>query len=414
MAAAALLLVAVMSSGMGLFFVVAVFGRATADPQLLHRLLVSLPATAAYAVWYWLVGRASVGELAPVAGPSDATHFAVRGLGYATASMLGIDLLPMSGLLGIAVLAVLCTATLVRLARGAPVGLSAGCLLALFATYVVLGLARAEWEGDQSVRSRYVYVACFFLVLALVDVLSSVDFPERLSAASAAIKGGALIIYALSVSANLEAIQATRAQFQFQADLTRNYLALGSARGDEAWIDNKASFFLLPPVRDIASHVERFNLHVGGRGSSLSVGGRAYEDALVLLSGDRFRVESVRSRNEPMGLHLITAQGRVNVAGNGCVLLSGRRDDAGLTLAVSRNSRVRVASDVAEIGTVGISHDGVVPFRYVGLELRPHAPIAVVVPRIDGDSRRWLLSFRMPHFRGTVEFCAERYRGPGA
>src|SRR3970282_556965 len=55
--ASVLLLASLMSSGMGLFFLIAAFGRTILSPSLRMRTLAVVPPTAAYLLWYLLLGR---------------------------------------------------------------------------------------------------------------------------------------------------------------------------------------------------------------------------------------------------------------------------------------------------------------------------------------------------------------------
>jgi hypothetical protein len=410
---ALLLIAGLMSSGIGLFFVVAVFGRTILDRERRERAWVVVPSIAAYIVWFAALGRDAVGDESSLAGPPDLARFVVRGLGHSTEAMIGLDLFPGGLVLGFAVFAVLVVATVIGLPGGRGVFLAGGCLLSLAAMYTVVGSVRAGLHDHYETRGRYTYVAAFFLVLVIVDLFAA--SPWRSSARTRwktmAIALGVVVVYALSVSANLQALSATRASFEYRAQLTRTYIALVSRHGTDPWFDQDVRFNLMPPVHDLASIVERFHYRVDPHDIA-KPGEKAFDAAVLLLVGDRFRVEGATSVGERVRLDLVDANDLVTTSSRGCIRGSSSGDHSGAAVSVPGGTRVSVTADSEVPGTVGVGHKTTV-MRYVSLPLKAHSAVDVVVPYV-GGVRRWLLVLALPGLRGGVSLCAHRDTGPAA
>ena len=170
-ASAALLLASSMCSGIGLSFLIGLVVRAGADGALRRRALVAVPPALVYAAWYATLGRHGVGEEGELGGPLSVARFTFRGVGHAAEAMVGLDPLPTGRVVGVALVSFLAAVALRRTLRGRPQGLALGCLAGLVAMYALIGVARAELDSDYTTRGRYVYVAAFFLVLCVADLV---------------------------------------------------------------------------------------------------------------------------------------------------------------------------------------------------------------------------------------------------
>ena len=231
---ASLLLVASLaSSGMGVVFLVVTAGRAIADPALRRRALAVVPPFGVYLLWFLLVGRDPLGEDKLFVEPS-AARFVVRGVVYATERVGGLDHLPAGYVWGLLLFLGLSLIVGVRIVRGHPPALAAGCLVGVVAMYTVIALGRlhADPGYDHAVSSRFVYVAAFFLVLTVVDLL-----PPRSSWALRTNRRGiavpALLLVALGcvVVANAWALGEKRSEFQQTADRTRAFIDVALTAG---------------------------------------------------------------------------------------------------------------------------------------------------------------------------------------
>jgi hypothetical protein len=403
--ASLMLLGSVLCSAMGLFFVVAVFARTFLDAGLRRRVSVVVPSVAAYAAWYIAFGRAAVGDQGAIAGPLGLAKFVARGLGHSIAAMLGVDALPGGVALGFAVLFALAVATVLGYLRGRRLALAGGCLLALVAMYASVGLVRADLDDSYETRSRYTYVAAFFLVLVLVDLLTERQWMSRMRRRwASALALGAVVVYASSVSSNLDELHSMRGKFQFQSELTRTYIALALARGDEAWVDQGFRFNSMPPVRELASTVAKSDYRSDVRDVA-KPGDRAFADAVLLLVGDGFRVEPVADRGEPVMLRLVEERGAVATSTRGCVRVVTSGNGAEATVATPGGVRIRVTSQSEVLGTVGLRYES--SGRYTGLRLERGSSVDITVPDIEGI-RRWRLVFALPGQHDRVTLCARR------
>ena len=99
--ASALLIGSLMSSGIGLFFVVAVAGRTVVDRVFRPRVLAVVTPAGAYLVWHASMGRDAGGDAGDLADPVSVTRFALRGIGFSVEAMVGLDRLPTSGVAGV-------------------------------------------------------------------------------------------------------------------------------------------------------------------------------------------------------------------------------------------------------------------------------------------------------------------------
>jgi hypothetical protein len=217
-----------------------------------------------------------------------------------------------------------------------------------------------------------------------------------------------MLVYLSSISANVEALKATRERFLSMARLTRTYIALALVRGDEPWVDRDSSFNMMPTPRDVATVVERFDYPVDRR-LAATRGQPAYEDALIFLLGDRFRVEHSSAHGSPSSLELVDARGLEVTSERRCIRAVGSGADAVLRLSVAGGARVRAmtSSDVA--GIVGLGH-GETPNRYRDLALRRGSSLDVVVPQVSGDPRKWFVLLSLPALRDRIVVCGLRAR----
>ena len=220
--AAALLAGAIMFSGIGLFFGVAVAVRLALTPQRRKDLLWLAPVGVAFAAWYLAFGRAGL----PPNPPPTAANIALLpayvgwGLGSAVAGIIGEG-----GWVGL----VLMVFALIAVARAwrhqgmDPFAL--GVAASLLALYVITGLTRAQLGYQQSGSGRYVYEGAIFLLLLLADAAR--DLPWRGTWRPASV---ACVFLACFSSAALLFTFATAKAVQMQRE-NADLQALAAARG---------------------------------------------------------------------------------------------------------------------------------------------------------------------------------------
>ena len=257
--ASALLVASLMSSGIGLFFVAAVGARTLADRMYRACAVAAAPSAVAYLLWFAAFGHDAVGESREIAGPASVARFVFRSVGFATESMVGLHRAPTGRAVGVAIFLILCMIVVRQLVRGRRQGLAVGCLVGMTSMYTGIGVARAELEPDYTTRSRYVYIAAFFLVLCIADLLrhgaSTRTSPSSRARLAALAAGGLLLAWVVVV--NIGSLFTVRTQFQFQADVTRAIIQLAVEHEGEAWLDPDAGLDFIPPARDLPSLVER-------------------------------------------------------------------------------------------------------------------------------------------------------------
>jgi hypothetical protein len=154
---------------------------------------------------------------------------------------------------GVLLVVALAALALRRALRGRTPALAFGCLAGIVTMYAVIGVARAELESDYTTRSRYVYVAAFFLALCVADLVPrealSGSLPRR--PRSLLLGLGAVLTFAWVVAVNVNALQTGRTQSQFQADVTRAFIDLAVKHEGEPWLDPEAHLALMPPAREL-------------------------------------------------------------------------------------------------------------------------------------------------------------------
>jgi hypothetical protein len=410
--ASILLLASLMSSGMGLFMVVAAFGRTVLDRAARRRTVAVIPPIIAYGLWFLVVGREPVTQAGHLASPVAVGDFVVRGIGHAVGAVSGIRAAPGGSVLSFIAfgLASLATGWAVAKARRPP-ALAAGALLAVAAMYLVIGLARAGLETDFSTRSRYVYVAGFFLVLAAIDWLPQLlAWTSGRKRARVALTGVLLVALVAVTAANVAAFRRLHAQFGRQADLTRAFVELAlSTRGDGGWADPDSVLLGMPPLPVLIDTVERF----GSPGRDDLVpsvvrdpGRDARESALLLMIGSGFRVEPGTGVAAPLPIDVAKVDDAAAAPDDGCLTVTEAGPDARVTVTAPSGARLRVtpSDDGKARALLGLARP---PSSARDLALQSGTPLDVVVPDI-GDGSTWTVRFDLPDAAGTIGVCRIR------
>lgn len=175
-AAAVCLLLSVMSSGVGLFFLPVIAIELQLDRGRRRWLIVLAPAVAAYLVWFLVIGRAhSIVHRSPYsleAIRSLATYVPF-GIGAAVIGLFGLALVYSE--IGLAALAALVVAAWAppRPLPGPRVWAAGAGILA---QYVLIGLVRAQYGDVEAGSGRYVYIAAVFLLVMISEAVGGLPW----------------------------------------------------------------------------------------------------------------------------------------------------------------------------------------------------------------------------------------------
>ena len=406
-AAALLLLLSLMSTGMGIFFLVAAFGRTLLDPALRWRTIAVVPPAIAYAVWYVTLGRNAVAGSGQIAGVGPILEFVARGIGYAVGQFTGLSALPRGRLLALGAFGVASVATTVAvLRRYRPPALAAGSLLAVVAMYVVIGLVRAELPSDFATRSRYVYVAAFFLVLAAADWLPLLrDWTSGRRGARLIVEAVLSVALVAAIVANLAAFGPIRAHFQAHADLTRAYVELALANRGASWIDPASPLPGMPSVPELVAIIDRSGSPLRDDlvpGVAKQPGATARERALLRMIGAGFHAAPGIEAGRPGPLTIIGLEGADADPDGMCATVTATQPDGTVSIAAPSGSRIRVvsANDAPTQARLGLT----TPSLPLELSLAGGTPTDIVIPDV-GDGSTWAVELEIPEVAGRVRLC---------
>ena len=404
----ALLIVALASSGMGLFFVLAAAVRLAVDPAFMRRVAwIAIPA-GVFATWYLTYGRQ--GQSGPFAPPARVVVFAARGLVYAVARVAGFDLGGHASILG-SILAVAALALvagfLVRgtIRRSLP-PLAVGGLVAAVGMYAVVGLTRADLASDFATRSRYVYVAAFLLVPAAADLVSRVGAERRLPAVAVA---GLLALLCLSIGANLVDLRAGRAQFTADARLTRAYLTVLVGHRGASWLDPGGLPLGWPDIDQVEALSARYGspLHDTLIPSDAPPPPAADLDRATLsLALKAFRVVSGRPPSSavtvvPKVLKMVSA---TVVSANACVDVTPAPTGGSVTVAVPGGGFLEVSGPAADLtALLGQLRPPTTRFPLT-LPTRAGGGATLAVPDL-GAGSSWQVRLDFPAGTGRTDMC---------
>jgi hypothetical protein len=405
--AAILLLLSLMSSGMGIFFLVAAFGRTLLDPALRWRTVAVVAPVVVYAAWYLTLGRDAVTGSGDVAGVDAVLRFVVRGVGHAVGAFSGLGALPRGESIAVVVFGVAVVATALAVLRShRPPALAAGALAAIVAMYTVIGLVRAELPSDFATRSRYVYVAAFFLVLAVADWLPLLrDWTTGRPRARLVVEAGLSLALIAAIVANLVAFGPIRARFQANADLTRAYIELALAHRGASWIDPASPLPGMPPLPELIAIIERSGSPLRDDlvpGVVKDPGATARERALLRMIGVGFHAEGGVGGGTPVPLEIVGLDDATVEPDGGCATVTATGSKPGVEVSAPSGSRIRVVAgeDADSRALLGLT----TPSLPLDISLTAGAPTDIVAPDI-GDGSVWTVRLEIPGSAGAVRLC---------
>ncbi len=406
--AALLLIAALMSSGMGLFFLVAGAGRTLLDPAARRRALAIIPPAVVYAVWYVTVGQGSVDRHGHLAGLVEVAAFIVRGIGHAIGAFTGLGRLPLGDSLSVILFAIFAVATVWAVLRShRPPALAAGSLFAIAVMYTIIGTVRADLPADFATRSRYVYVAAFFLMLSAADWLPLLrDWAKGRRVGSVTLVAVVSVAVLVVTVVNLAAFGPIRSQFQAHANLTRAYIELALTRGGEDWIDPGSRPLRIPPLPVLIATVERFGSPLHDSlvpAVARDPGAKGREAALLWMVGGGFSALPAVGGQTPTHLPVVNQADVTIVADGACLIPMRAGPDARVTILVPTGTRVRIDSstDVRLSAQLGLTQP---PSKAIDFDVAANHPVDLSVPDI-GDASVWTVRLDLPEGVGAIRIC---------
>jgi hypothetical protein len=291
-----------------------------------------------------------------------------------------------------------------RRRTAAPLALAA--LAALIVMYVGIGVVRADLASDFTERSRYVYVAAFFMVLLAADLLAGLFLHIQAKRVAIFVMAPLLV---LSITANAADLQAGRGQFQLYADLTRSYVTIIDKSQDQSWMDPAGTLAGWPTVDDVRALVNRYGSlatdeflpSVATRPSDA-----AYEQATLRLVGRGFRVDrgSPPSPKE-LQLRVLAIDGAEPTPIGACLTVAPNGSNPSVTVQAPGGTWIQVSGGSGAGGAL------------LGHKLRPWAgtriplaltkvqPTYVRIPDI-GDGSTWQVTVELPGGNEPVSLCS--------
>jgi hypothetical protein len=225
-----LLIGGLMSSGVGVIFVVVVGIDLLLDPR--RRIvspLLGIP-VALYVTWYALIGRAGIGTFASVRDPQsvaawiDAPGAIVAGTGNAVGAVVGVG--PTIGVwVGIVGLT-LAGVWILTNPRGPGTGRFLACLAGIATQYALIGVFRGDLVADVTNYTRYTYVSAILLIVGATALMPRFSITDPvLRRRIVLVGGGSLLVVSLSWNARL--LVEGQAVFEARAEMTRALVAAG-------------------------------------------------------------------------------------------------------------------------------------------------------------------------------------------
>jgi hypothetical protein len=266
-----LLIAGLMTSGVGVTFVVIVAVELLVDRGRRRLLPLLVIPVAIYLIWFATVGRSGI---ATVRNPFtldailDAPSAVVAGFGNATGAVVGVGPV-IGGWLGLIGLTVVLAWAAISL-RGPRLARFLGCLAGIVTQYALIGILRASVVEDVTNYTRYTYVSAVLLIVGLTAVIGPIwtsgvnegtvpSAPTRRRLALLA--GGSL--FAMALVWNVRLLVDGRALFGDRAAMTRALVTVGLERPLPPETDPDRSLVLVPSPVSLERIVARYGSPLG-------------------------------------------------------------------------------------------------------------------------------------------------------
>jgi len=246
-AATGLMIVAVMTSGYGLFMLGLVGLEVVLDPRRRKWVVPLLIPVALYAAWYLTLGRSGIATYGNPFTPETLValpRFIVDGMATALGAAVGGGAL-MGRILIVALVAWIAYLAVRR--RSIP-RRAVACLLAIAAEYTIVGIVRAQLEVDASLYTRYAYLSG---ILALIALASLIGTPAIAVARRPLVVAVGVVIVAFSLVWNVALLVGGRQLFAERADLTRAYVVIGTTDPLPPGVAADLSMVLVPSPMEL-------------------------------------------------------------------------------------------------------------------------------------------------------------------
>ena len=246
-AATGLLILAVMTSGYGLFMLGLVGLDVALDPRRRKWVVPLLIPVALYGAWYLAFGRRGIATYGDPFTPETLgalPRFIFDGLSTALGAAVG------GGALIGRVLVIALVGWLAYLAvQRRPIPRRAvACLLAIAAEYTIVGIVRSQLEVDASLYTRYAYLSG---ILALIAGASLVGRPAIAAARRPVAVALGVMILAFALIWNVTLLVGGRDLYAQRADLTRAYVVLGTTDPLPPGVARDLSLLLVPSPTEL-------------------------------------------------------------------------------------------------------------------------------------------------------------------
>ena len=242
LAATGLLIVAVMTSGYGLFMLGLVGLDVLLDGRRRRWVVPLLVPVALYGAWYLTLGRSGIatyGNPFTAATLSALPRFIVDGLATALGAAAGGG--PLIGrILTVGLIAWVAWLALHR--RTIP-GRALACLLAIAVEYTIVGIVRAQLDVDASLYTRYAYLSGVLALIGGASLVGRPSIPAVRRPLAVAVGGSVL---AFSLIWNVGLLLDGRDLYAQRAGLTRAYVTLGTTDPLPAGVAPGLNLILVP------------------------------------------------------------------------------------------------------------------------------------------------------------------------
>lgn len=415
--AALLLLAAVATSGVGLFFLAAAAAILVISTPLRRHLWVLAPAVVAYAVWYLEYGGGAVGALA---APQAVVAFVRFGISDAVGELSGFGReigLIIAVLIGIATVANLASGERIRL------GLMAGAV-GLLAQFGLTGLARADLGAELAGASRYTYEGAIFILIAFVGWIGhrTLAVEDRKLRLTVVVLGLAVV----AIASNLTDGLALRDRFrEFAMDYRAGAYVLTTYGGSPAIPADRGmvpvtsalqlapappgSPGLLPGSAELGRLIERYGTPLEDPLSirRISIPDRAIDRVFNAFIADSFEFTTAAMPSEPTPIAITSMAGLEATPEQGCLRVVASGGDAYLRTELPSGAALYLRSDSFGQGEVSLSATGAfdVPGRIY--EAEPGLVTRVAIPDV-GSSKTVHVEIR-PAI-GLTDVCMEVQR----
>ena len=258
-AAMGLLIVAVMTSGYGLFMLGLVGLDVLLDPRRRKWVVPLLIPVALYGAWYVTLGRRTIATFGNPFTPETLLalpRFIVDGMATAFGSAAGGG-----GLVGrILIVALAVWIGYLAVHRRSIPRRAVACLLAIAAEYTIVGFVRTRLEVDASLYTRYAYLSG---ILALIAAASLIGRPSIPVARRPLVVGVGVAILAFSLIWNVTLLVGGRQLYAERADLTRALVVLGTTDPLPPGVERDLSLLLVPSPDELRRVIATYGSPMG-------------------------------------------------------------------------------------------------------------------------------------------------------